>query len=532
MESITSGLYKNPMNVLREYISNEIDNNPPPSEINVKVETKRLLISGNGPGMDYNGIRDAVKVGFSPKDPEKNIGFRGIGIYSGVAICNNIVITTKKKENPNYYKILIDCNGLREDIKKRPSVSLIESLKKNIKWYEFTAPKEQAELYGTAVELIDVLDDFKMVLNEELVRKYLEMTIPLEFESDFPFRKEIYGYLKQHLGKNFRVVKLKVNNIPIYRAPKYISLEPPIFGEISEKKKVLGIYWICQNSRTGKIDDEDSRGLVYRKRGFTVGDRTTITSLFLGEKNQHLIDYITGEVFITTDELIPNTERVEFEASPTLDLLEQVLIKDIRKEISEMARRKSAISKAEERIEKAQSLPNKPTFETYKIWLDAITKTNKLLTDLKNDLKNKYTPEGTKKKTERAIKRVENWIQKHSTPPKEEISDREIEKEISEEETTAKEIETKVPREDKIIVEGKDVAKESMETIPEKSIEEEKEVPEWIPSVVEDMCHRIGHNEWIDVTVKFVEVLKEEAILRNNDEIKNFLQKLELRLAI
>lgn len=519
------------MNVLREYVSNEIDNNPPPTVIDVKVEKRNLLISGDGPGMDYGGIRDAVKVGFSPKDMTKNIGFRGIGIYSGVAICNKIIITTKKRDNPSYYQVVIDCNGLREDIKNKPPISLIDSLNKNIKWGELPAPKEKIGKYGTAVQLIDILDDFREVLDEEGVRKYLEMTIPLEFESDFPYRKEIYDYLKKQLGTDFRIVKLKVNNKPIYRAPKYISLESPIFGKISAKKKVLGVYWICQNSRTGKIDDEDSRGLVYRKKGFTIGDRATITNLFFGEPNKHLIDYITGEIHITTDELLPNTERVEFEASPARDLLEQALIKDIRKEISEMAREKSAISKAEQRIVKAQSLSNKPIFDDKNDWLNEITKQNKLLNELKNDHKNKYIPPGTKKKTERALKRVEGWIKKHSNPPKEEFSETEIEKGISKEEISVRETEIEITTEEKI-VEEVDVVDVGPDKMPEESVDEVKESPELIRSAIEDMCYRIGHNDWVDVTIKVVEVLRSEDILKNNDEIKNFLHRLELKLAI
>ncbi len=528
MESITTGLYKNPLNVLREYISNEIDTNPPPTEIDVKVETRKLLISGNGPGMDFDGIRDAVKVGFSPKDATKNIGFRGIGIYSGTAICNKIVITTKKKINPNYYQIVIDCDGLREDIRKKSFISLIESLNKNIRWKEIAAPKEKVKLYGTAVELIDILEDFEEDLGEESIKKYLEMTIPLEFEPSFRYKTEIYEFLKNNLKNDSRVVKLKVNNIPIYRAPKYPTLEKPTFGKITDKRKALGVYWICQNADSGKIDDENSRGLVYRKKGFTVGDRTTISKLFLGETDKHLIDHVAGEIHITTDELLPNTERVEFEASPARYTVEQKLTKDIKKQISEMARNKSAILKADERIVKAQSLPNKPKFESNDEWLDEITDAKKLLHSLENDLKNKRIPKGTKNKIERVHKRVKTYIKNNSTPPKEEISNTETKTEISEK-VSSNELKTEVAStEDNIVKENEGYPSENIS----ESKEEEIESSEWLPSAVEDMCNRIGHSEWMDVTLKFIEVLKNEVLLKNDDEIKSFLHKLELKLVV
>jgi hypothetical protein len=547
MESITTGLYRNPMNVLREYISNEMDNSPPPTEIQVKVETERLVISGNGPGMDYGGIRDAVKVGFSPKNLTESIGFRGIGIYSGVSICNKIAVTTKRRENPNYYQIIINCEGLRQDIKERSSISLIDSLKGNVKWTEMTAPEGQAKFHGTAVEFVDILEDFNEILDEDQVAKYLEMTAPVEFDPNFPYREEVYNYLKDKLGTDFKATRIRVNNMVINRVPKYASLDRPVFGKIQKGRDILGFYWVCENSRTEKIDDQSSRGLVYREKGFTIGDRTTITKLFLNERNKHLIDHITGEVHIVSDKLIPNTERVEFEASPERDTLESLLVKDILRDISTMRRKKSAIKMAEERILKAKDLSNNPKFENYDMWLDEMTEAKKLSAHLSNDMRNKYITGGMKKKVERAHKRVESWIKKNQTPPRIDTVAEETEGEFYEGKEIAKEIEAEREEisEEKSVVEEKEQAISRPEQVLEAArerifeakpgVEEKVQVIsplEWLPSEVKEMCYRIGHSDWNDVIIGILEVLADDAMLRTNDEFRGFLQKLELKLAL
>jgi molecular chaperone HtpG len=504
MESITTGLYKNPMNVLREYISNEIDNDPAPSEIELRISGNSVVVRGDGPGMDFQGIRDAVKVGFSPKELGKNIGFRGIGIYSGVAVCDKIRLTTKMKGNPDYYLILVDCRGLRENIKNAKSLSLIESLKENVKWDKRPAPPDKLKDHGTAVELIDILDDFQELLQEKEVRKFCEMVVPVEFDPGCPYGEAIGRHLKTTLGRDYRIVSLTLEGSRVYRAPKYVALDKPIFGKIADKKRTLAVYWICQNSRPGQITDELSRGLVYRKKGFTVGDRTTIARLFLAEKNKHLIDYITGEIHIIAEDLLPNTERVEFEASPTRDIVEREIVETIGKEISKISRTKSAVLKAEERIEKSQSLENTPKFEDHDDWLNQMTEVKRLQQGLRKDCTNKYVPPSIQANAERAKKRVDAWIKNNKQPPttKTEITQQE---EAEEEETEVKKTEEK----------------------PEK---EHETTDEWVGEVVGNMCARASARDSAEIIAKIVVLMIDQKWLQTRDQVKDFLERLEMRM--
>src|SRR5665811_85653 len=95
METITVGLYGNNLNCLREYAQNGIDVGAKNIDIYFENGNHDLIIKDDGSGMSQEELDDALHIGISNKS-RKNIGWRGIGIWSGVPVCQRIVIITKK----------------------------------------------------------------------------------------------------------------------------------------------------------------------------------------------------------------------------------------------------------------------------------------------------------------------------------------------------------------------------------------------------------------------------------------------------
>ena len=116
LESITKGLYHDPQNSIREYVQNEYDANA--TEVRMIVAGDRLIIAGNGVGMNEDELISARRIGFSDKSSSSDVGFRGIGIWSGVAICDEVLISSKKSDDPYGTVIRIDAKGLRSDIEE------------------------------------------------------------------------------------------------------------------------------------------------------------------------------------------------------------------------------------------------------------------------------------------------------------------------------------------------------------------------------------------------------------------------------
>jgi hypothetical protein len=93
LETITDGLYDGNVNCLREYVQNAIDSKSKNVEIYFENSNRNLIIRDDGHGMAVNKLIDSLKIGKSDKKGP-DVGWRGIGIWSGVSASEKMVIIT------------------------------------------------------------------------------------------------------------------------------------------------------------------------------------------------------------------------------------------------------------------------------------------------------------------------------------------------------------------------------------------------------------------------------------------------------
>ena len=108
---LTTGLYRNTLDALREYIQNAVDAEA--DDIELVIDPDVVSLTDNGTGMVSEQARNAIRFGVSDKSPLENVGFRGIGIYSGFNICDSLEVYTKAKADGNTYKLMFDFYGIR-----------------------------------------------------------------------------------------------------------------------------------------------------------------------------------------------------------------------------------------------------------------------------------------------------------------------------------------------------------------------------------------------------------------------------------
>ena len=96
---LTSGLYRNKLDALREYVQNAIDAKC--KNIEIVIDPDTIMVDDNGIGMNFEEARDAIKLGISEKNPKESVGFRGIGIYSAYNLCNRLDIYTRSESDEN-----------------------------------------------------------------------------------------------------------------------------------------------------------------------------------------------------------------------------------------------------------------------------------------------------------------------------------------------------------------------------------------------------------------------------------------------
>ena len=343
---ITRGLYRDPLDTLREYIQNAID----AKAKNVEVQISQDLISvrDDGLGMTRVVAERAIRLGMSEKDPNKDVGFRGIGIYSAFNVCNKLEVYTKPEKGAAS-KLVFEFDKIKkmlEDEEDRrmngkPSQLYLEKLLSDSVRAE---PCDECPLenQGTLVIMQGIQGNvYKRLIDRTQVVEYLEGVVPLPFSPIFKdqnkieakFAEEDYRVITLELTINGHKEKLfRPYNDSIFSHKKGFG---PKFFPIKNllKKGNLGFAWVCLNDARKYLPEKNLRGLIIKKFGFSVGGRDAFTKFF---SRAVFNNRITGEIIITDEELIPNAARTEFEPSAIRDGL-YMGFSDLAAEISSWA---------------------------------------------------------------------------------------------------------------------------------------------------------------------------------------------------
>lgn len=337
---LTKGMYPDPKDALREYIQNGVDASA--KNINLKVRQDSIVVEDNGNGMNHDMMRKAVRVGISEKNPTKNVGFLGIGIYSSFHLCDTLTIYSRGSENiPN--KLEMDFGGMRATLEVQKEKRLSEETKADelidlqtllekfitldengsIKDNEFPDKGTRVELSGLETEFYTALSNF------DDVAEYLRNVIPLHFDKNhFSYAEQIENEISRictEHNQKFEIINLNLQinsqRETLYRPYKdseYYSREklkplPPIFHPI-QNGEFFGVAWGCLNSLRKKVENKALRGFILKKQGFSVGKRESMVKYF--QRGNTFFDRYSGEIIIVNPNLIPNASRTELEYSP------------------------------------------------------------------------------------------------------------------------------------------------------------------------------------------------------------------------
>lgn len=329
---ITRGLYRDPLDTLREYIQNAMDAKAQHIELTIGADV--VTIRDDGSGMDGKTATKAIRFGMSDKNPKQDVGFRGIGIYSAFDLCGRLEIHTRPLRGKASI-IVFDFDSIRSQLKNEeqrrldgnPPSLYLEKLLSTCVWVE---PDNDCalETQGTLVLLLGIKGAIqKRLTNRTEVKRYLESVVPLPFLSEFCFKDEIEAYFKK---ADYRVVDLTLTlegkSERLYRpyhngmftnghgiGPKCYRIQHTL-----AKGRLLGFAWVCLNDARKVLPVRELRGLLVKKFGFSVGGREQCVRFFA---RSVFNNRIVGEVIITHKDLLPNAARSDFEPSDTRDAL-------------------------------------------------------------------------------------------------------------------------------------------------------------------------------------------------------------------
>lgn len=343
LETLTTGMYTNPLDTLREFVQNAADSirkaekeglvikGEDRIEIELDPRMRTVVVRDNGFGISqteaYNRL---INIGMSDKRIETDAGFRGIGRLAGIAYCKILRFRTSTTGENAISMIELDCEGLRRAIS--PSLRQVEELpniiEKNSK-VGFESCKTGDHFFEVVMEgITEAASNF---LEWQRIEQYLSKVAPVELDAHrFVFAPKISEWIKQQ--------KLSAPTVTlIIKAPE-ISGGRQVFKpykthyKTRDKKykieiKDICLYpesfssetffwlWYSKSDLLGMIDDEQAAGLRLRKNNIAIGGPERVAELFanVAESDSRFNAYYIGEIHITSPEAIPNARRDGFE---------------------------------------------------------------------------------------------------------------------------------------------------------------------------------------------------------------------------
>jgi len=385
LETLTSGMYNEPLSIYREYIQNAVDSidlaTPDAKKdfvIDIKLDpfNKTITIIDNGEGILASLARKTLSsIGSSEKIGTKQRGFRGIGRLGGVAFSEKAIFRTKAKGDTVESIQVWDCKSLRSLLADPAQASLaIDTVFDEVTSFQQRISTAHRNESFFEVTLGGVKSFRNHIFDIAKVKDYLGQVAPLPFgPENFRFADKIKQFLSANLDDygeyNIRLNgnqvfrpytdKIKVTNKisdDVLESIELVKLEinssPIAFGWYGKRKHLLGAI----------TKGVGVAGIRVKSGNITIGDDHLLDKSF---RENRFNSYIVGEIHVHNPNLIPNSRRDDFIDNDMKNLFYNLLEREIGLPLSKEIRHRSRIGQqnANSNIEKvkkegSQSLSN------------------------------------------------------------------------------------------------------------------------------------------------------------------------------
>jgi hypothetical protein len=425
LETLTTGMYTNPLDSIREYIQNASDAilaaksfeqlKPNAGMITVSLdpEKRSLTVRDNGTGVpSATAVDSLVNVGMSAKVYGQEAGFRGIGRLAGIAYCKSLRFSTSALHEDEMITVAFDCEGIRRSI--TPRMKGAEELAAVLQRYtdkDIDCAKKDEHFFEVTMEELD--ERLTQFLDFRVIEEYLSQVTPVDYDSQrFLYATKIAEWASAK-GLTIPSVKLLLRTPTTER-----EVFKPYKTHYRTKQKSYEIvvrdvtffpedagadspFWLWHGSHDylGMFDDDRVAGMRFRRHNIAVGGPDRVAELFPGKEGR-LNFWTIGEIHVQSDDIVPNARRDGFESTAAWLKLKEEL--------------RPFITSHCKACRDASSTTNRPTV---KIVSSARATAEATKQALKSGLSSHNEREQLVQKVERETKRLEGALSSRKTEP-------------------------------------------------------------------------------------------------------------------
>ena len=373
-------LYSNPRCIFREYIQNALDSineavkigilpRVKDGRVSISITKNDIYIEDNGTGIRRDkAVKILTDIANSVKNGIDTAGQFGVGRLSGGGYCEVLEFETTYQGEDVSTIVSLDTRILRQLIdKKQTDISAEEAMTEICTTQEKSALKED---HRFIVRLKNVINSREILLDIDEIKNYITEYAPIDYS--VPFNSLINSceqtdFVKRH--KSIDKIRVSLNDFSdiekgygLKIAGTGDQIEKIRYFELPQHPKYgpLGWGWYAVTEFSVQINEEKDScaGIRLRKHNISL-DKNILNTCFKESRGNK---YFYGEIFITNDNIVPDSGRQGLAAGEEAD----ALIKEIKRYFAETLRpvyykankMKTALNKAGEVIGKL----NNPEF--------------------------------------------------------------------------------------------------------------------------------------------------------------------------
>lgn len=328
-ETLTAGMYNDPLSIYREYIQNSVDSIDLTGdsiakfrvEINLDPIKKRIVISDNGGGISSDLAQEVLcSLGDSNKINQNLRGFRGIGRLGGIAFSDVAAFQTKADGETIESIQEWDCKALRDQLgsTQKKEITLAQIVEKISNFRQIKGKKARGSYFKVSLDGVKSFRNY--IFDIKKIKNYLSQTAPAPYNpKEFSFASEIHTWLSSKVP-SYRAYDIFLNGSQVHKRYKdfvkitksgYDSINDFQKIEISVKDEIVAYGWLgVRRDLLGAIAKGDgTSGIHVRVGNILIGDSHLLDGCF---RENRFNSYLIGEIHICSPKLIPNSRRDDF----------------------------------------------------------------------------------------------------------------------------------------------------------------------------------------------------------------------------